>query len=94
MPVLRRVGKYYKPTTVFLQKSGKNFSKNRISLNREDLKKFLDRIPIIIDDSINIEVGFVLVLDEDKPLGCGFFDGRSLHSRLPKFLKRDRYLLI
>ncbi len=83
---LRKVSKYLKPTSVFLQRFGYLATKNIITLTQEELGilkekgKFFKELPI--------EPGYVILKDKNWILGCGLYVNGKLISHLePKVLK-------
>ncbi len=83
---LRKVSKYLKPTSVFLQRFGYLANKNIISLSHKELtilkekKKLFKEFPI--------EPGYVILKDKNWILGCGLYvDGKLISHLEPKVLK-------
>jgi len=83
---LRRVSKYLKPTSVFLQRFGYLAKKNIVSLSEEIILilKEKNKVEIILD----LEPGYVILKNNHWILGCGLYLPGKLFSYLePKVLK-------
>ncbi len=74
-----------KPTTIFIQRFSRHFSKNIIDLSESDFKDIIDK-KLLIGRAIGIERGFVLLRRYGVCLGCGFTRGDDVESHLPKRL--------
>ena len=79
----RKVGRFIKPTTRFIQSFGRLATKAVCRLNTAQLESlvFDGKIPV----DLNLDKGYViLALEDDMVLGLGFYGHGTLHSQLPK----------
>jgi hypothetical protein len=72
LPLLRRVGQRWKPTTVALQVLGKYVSKSLVQLSREELERLLSDAAIrgTIEE---VDQGYVAVAGPDGMAGCALY---------------------
>ncbi len=83
---LRKVSKYLKPTSAFLQRFGYLASKNIIELTTEELKILKEKGKI--KKSLPLEPGYVIFKKESLILGCGLWISGTIISYLDsKLLK-------
>ena len=83
---LRKVSKYYKPTSVFLQRFGYLATKNIVVLSDEELA-VLKRDKRLFKN-LNIEPGYIILKDKNWILGCALYvDGKIISHLEPKILK-------
>jgi hypothetical protein len=83
---LRKVSKYLKPTSVFLQRFGYLASKSIITLTQEELSLLKEKGKLFKE--FPIEPGYVILKDRDWILGCGLYVNGKLISHLePKVIK-------
>jgi len=82
IPLLRTKNSMWKPTTTGLHLFGLHATRNVIDLEGEALQAFLKRE--VIDGSLPLEPGFVIVRCEGKVLGCGIYGKGGLRSQLPE----------
>lgn len=87
---IRVTGIGLKPTTYALQLLGDRISRNRVKVNREELKKLLKREEMIKTTHLEQE-GYVAVVYENQVIGCGMFKDGKTSSRIPKH--RSKHLL-
>ena len=95
MPLLRRVGRFYKPTTVALQVMGPHITRNRIELSREQLETLLSQGPQECTMT-GMTTGYVALAGPDGVVGCGLYlEPRPEHDRplgrLESLLPRVRW---
>ncbi len=79
---LRETGRGMKPTTYGLQILGDSIDKNIVDLDKEEFLKLLKReemIPRRIE-----EEGYVALRFEGHIVGCGYYKGEKVSSRIPK----------
>lgn len=80
--LLRETGRGLKPTTYALQFLGDYVTRNIVKMNRKEFLKLLKReemIPREID-----EEGYVALKYKGQIVGCGFYKGEKVSSRIPK----------
>jgi len=84
---LRKVSRYLKPTSAFLQRFGYLATKNIVQLSSEQIKEIKEnkKIPLELD----IEPGYVILRDENWILGCGLYVSGKLVSYLEEKLLRN-----
>jgi len=83
---LRKVSKYLKPTSVFLQRFGYLAKKNIVSLPEEILSILKEKNKVEIE--LPLEPGYIILKDKHWILGCGLYLPGKLFSYLePKVLK-------
>ncbi len=83
---LRKVSRYLKPTSAFLQRFGYLANKNIIELPEEIIKKLKEKNKVEVE--FNIEPGYVVLKDKNWILGCGLYLSGKLLSYLdPKLTK-------
>lgn len=79
----RKVGRFIKPTTRFIQVFGRFATKAVIRLNVRQLRTLVLDGEIPVD--LNLEKGYViLTLENDVILGLGFYIHGAVRSQLPK----------
>ncbi len=84
---LRKVSKYLKPTSVFLQRFGVLAKKNIVVLPEEIILVLKEKNKVEIE--LDLEPGYVVLKDKNWILGCGLYLPGKLFSYLePKVLKR------
>lgn len=71
-----------KPTTVFIQRFSRMFTKNVIDLTKEQFEIILDKKPIPGLGS-DLDKGFVILKRHGFALGCGFVRGEDIESQIP-----------
>jgi len=77
--LLRKTGRFLKPTTYGLQRFGENASKNIIRLSGDQLKGLINDDEGI-EDVFDSGEGYVILAMGDVILGCGLkLDGRLRH---------------
>lgn len=79
---VRDTGRALKPTTYILQLLENEIEKNIVKVNREELIDLLDREEMI--DREMGEEGYVALEYEDRVIGCGYYKGKKVSSRVPK----------
>jgi len=72
LPLLRRAGRFWKPTTVALQVVGKFVLRNMLELSRQELET------ILIEGELrgtraDVEQGYVALTGPDGVVGCGLY---------------------
>ena len=83
---LRKVSKYLKPTSVFLQRFGYLAKKNIVSLSEEIILILKEKNKVEI--TLDLEPGYVILKNNHWILGCGLYLPGKLFSYLePKVLK-------
>lgn len=83
---LRKVSKYLKPTSVFLQRFGYLAKKNIVSLSEEIILILKEKNKVEI--TFDLEPGYVILKNNHWILGCGLYLPGKLFSYLePKVLK-------
>ncbi len=83
---LRKVSKYFKPTSAFLQRFGYLAKKNIVHLSEELVLTLIKQKKIEIE--LNLEPGYVILKNKYWILGCGLYLPGKLFSYLePKTLK-------
>ena len=83
---LRKVSKYLKPTSVFLQRFGYLAKKNIVSLSEEIILILKEKNKVEI--TLDLEPGYVILKNNHWILGCGLYLSGKLFSYLePKVLK-------
>lgn len=73
---LRKVSKYLKPTSAFLQRFGYLATKNLVELTSEEIKILKERQKI--DKVLSLEPGYVILKKEKLILGCGLWVSGTL----------------
>ncbi|MCS7279762.1 MAG: hypothetical protein NZ530_06900 [Thermodesulfobacteriaceae bacterium] len=68
---LRRVSKYLKPTSAFLQRFGYLANKNIVELTSEEIKILKEKQKIKKD--LSLEPGYIILKKGDLILGCGLW---------------------
>ena len=71
-----------KPTTVFIQRFSRMFTKNVIDLTQEQFELILDKKPIP-HLGRDLDKGFVILKRHSFALGCGFVRGEDIESQVP-----------
>jgi NOL1/NOP2/fmu family ribosome biogenesis protein len=82
LPLLRRRGGQWKPTTAALHFLGDAVSKNVVELTAEGLDPFLRGE--ILSGPLSVEPGYVAVRWEGRMLGCALYGKGGLRSQLPR----------
>lgn len=72
LPLLRRVGKHWKPTTVALQVLGPYVSRSRVELSRKELDELLSEAALR-GTREDVEQGYVALVGPDGVVGCGLY---------------------
>ena len=92
LPLLRRAGKRWKPTTVALQLLGPHVSSSIVELSQEELDRLLAEAALR-GTRENVDQGYVALAGPDGVVGCGLYlnpwpeEGREdglLCSQFPK----------
>ncbi len=83
LPFLRVGGEHPKPTTDALQIFGEHASKNKVPLDQEQAKKFIQGETINQEFSVD-SLGYVIATHQEKVLGCGLYFPGELRSQVPK----------
>jgi len=75
-----------KPTTNLLQCFGSRVTKNRIDISRADAAEFIRGSDIRIDPAVlgDVSDGYVLLVYQGCPLGCGLLKQDCVKNMLPK----------
>ncbi len=84
---LRKVSKYLKPTSAFLQRFGKYATKNVVTLNEAQLLALKEKMPLKID--LPISPGYVILRDESWILGCGLYLPGKLYAFFEEKLMKN-----
>jgi hypothetical protein len=79
--LLRRVGRYLKPTSAALQLFGIHARSNVIALSANELEELVEQG--VIPGDFPVAPGYVVITLEDLPVGCGLYLPPRLLSRLP-----------
>ncbi|MBC5793032.1 MAG: hypothetical protein H8Z69_03250 [Nanohaloarchaea archaeon] len=80
--LLRTTGRGLKPTTYALQFLDGRIEKNIVELDRDELLKLLKREEMISREMS--EEGYVALEYDGRVVGCGFYKGEKVSSRVPK----------
>ncbi len=72
LPLLRRVGERWKPTTVALQVLGPHVSKSLVELTREELDQLLSEAALR-GTREGVDQGYVALSGPDGVVGCGLY---------------------
>jgi len=81
--VLRRVGRFLKPTTYALQRFARDARKNVVRIDRETLGRLLGS-ETGVEGDYDAEPGYVVLRMGDDVLGCGLWLGGRLRHCFPK----------
>ncbi len=84
---VRETGRGLKPTTYFLQVLQNEIKKNVVELDRNEFLKLLKREEMVDREMQN--KGYVALKYEGKIVGCGFYMGEKVSSRIPKGRSRE-----
>lgn len=68
---LRKISKYFKPTSAFLQRFGYLATKNVVELTPEEIKILKEKNKV--KKSLSLEPGYVILKKENLILGCGLW---------------------
>jgi len=79
---VRVTGRGLKPTTYGLQFLDSSISKNLVELDRPEFLKLLRREEMVPREMEN--EGYVALSFEGQIVGCGFYKGEKVSSRIPK----------
>ncbi|MFZ7110120.1 MAG: hypothetical protein ACOWYE_00420 [Desulfatiglandales bacterium] len=89
MRAFNRVGRFMKPTTRMIQLFGRNATKARLDVNKDELAQLVTGGSLLIN--LDIENGYIILCNEGRVLGLGLYIDGGLRSQLPskglKFLK-------
>ncbi|MCS7149532.1 MAG: hypothetical protein N2Z40_03545 [Caldimicrobium sp.] len=77
---LRKVSKYLKPTSAFLQRFGYHATKNIVTIDKKAIDLFQKGRPLEVE--LPIEPGYVILRDKYWILGCGLYLNGKLYSHL------------
>lgn len=89
---LRTTGRGLKPTTYCLQLLQENLGKNVVEVDREELLDLLNRENMI--DRKMEKNGYVAIKYEKRVIGCGFYKGEKVSSRIPKGRSKELFKTI
>jgi len=84
---LRKVSKYLKPTSVFLQRFGHLATKNIVILSQEEISILKEKNKIEIE--LDLEPGYVILKDKHWILGCGLYLPGRLFSYLGEKITKN-----
>lgn len=84
---LRKVSKYLKPTSVFLQRFGHLATKNIVILSQEEISILKEKNKIEIE--LDLEPGYVILKDKYWILGCGLYLPGRLFSYLGEKITKN-----
>ncbi len=84
---LRKVSRYLKPTSAFLQRFGYLAKKNVVQLNSQELRHLVEKNKIPY--SLDTEPGYVILKYNDWILGCGLYIEGKLISYLEERVKKS-----
>lgn len=78
-----RISRDVKPTTNMIQTFGRHATKNVLSLNKEEMEKFVRGLDLFDVDS-SCTNGYVVVKYKEHCLGCGLLNEGNLKNQVPK----------
>lgn len=78
-----RISRDVKPTTNMIQTFGRHATKNVLSLDKEEMEKFVRGLDLFNVDG-NCANGYVIVKYKGHCLGCGLLNEGSLKNQVPK----------
>lgn len=89
LKALRKVSRYIKPTTRFMQLFGDSATRAKVEINKKQLQSLMEGEDLSIQ--MDIEKGYVVLsLDDGGVIGIGFYSDGRIRSQLPK---RNRFVL-
>ncbi|MFB6284028.1 MAG: hypothetical protein ABEK59_08885 [Halobacteria archaeon] len=92
LPFLRINQEHPKPTSVALQYLGDHVSNNRIKLDQQETRRFVNGETV--EQEFEVEsLGYVAVSFDGNILGCGLYFPGELRSQIPKSMRVDGLLI-
>jgi len=81
-----KIGQFIKPSTRMIQVFGKNATKSRLEIGKEDMMRLLNGVTLDIESQQ--EDGYVILSYEGDTLGLGLLLNKLVHSQLPRHYKK------
>jgi len=84
------VGRFIKPSTRFIQLFGRAATRSKVNISEEELGLLLQGKAL--NRELNLSKGYVILeLGRQAIVGLGLWDGRMLHSQLPKSFSNNSH---
>ncbi|MCG6537583.1 MAG: hypothetical protein L7F78_23430, partial [Syntrophales bacterium LBB04] len=81
-----KIGGFIKPSTRMIQVFGRNATKSRLEVGKDDLRRLLAGEPLPIESGQ--ENGYLILSHEGDILGLGLLLNNLVHSQLPRQYKK------
>jgi NOL1/NOP2/fmu family ribosome biogenesis protein len=82
LPVLRKMPRHLKPTSVALQCFGMHASRHRVELSADDARVLLYGQDLAVN--LDLTPGYVVLVYDGHVLGCGLYTPGRLRSQVPR----------
>jgi NOL1/NOP2/fmu family ribosome biogenesis protein len=83
LKAFRKVSKYVKPTTRFIQLFGNAATKAKVEISKKQLSRLINGEDLVSE--MDVQKGYVILsLRDGNAIGIGFFDEGRIRSQLPK----------
>ena len=82
LKAFRKVSRYIKPTTRFIQLFGDSATRAKVEINKKQLQSLMEGEALSIQ--MDIKTGYVILsLDDGGTIGIGFYSDGRIRSQLP-----------
>jgi NOL1/NOP2/fmu family ribosome biogenesis protein len=81
-----KIGGFLKPTTRMIQVFGRNATKSRLEVGKDDLRRLLAGETLLIESGQ--DNGYLILSHEGDILGLGLLLNNLVHSQLPRQYKK------